>query len=111
MNFLPCRVDGSVAVVDALRVPVDSPARGALELGIRAEFLELRSAPAQGSVPVRVRSVAELGDHRLVTVALGAREHRLVVRVPEGAAIPADTGFLRFPPERVCLYREGRLVS
>ncbi len=62
-------------------------------------------------MPVRVRSVAELGDHRLVTVALGTGERPLVVRVPEGAGVPADSAFLLFPPQHLCLYREGQLVS
>jgi glycerol transport system ATP-binding protein len=130
MNFLPCRIEGgingAVALIDDVRVPLvsarvagasDARELGArpefLELGIRPEFLELGSRPEAGAVPVRVRSVAELGDHRLVTVALGAAaaEHPLVVRVPEGVPIPADDAFLRFPPHRVCLYRDGRLVS
>ena len=79
------------------------------ELGIRPEFLELHSRAAPGAVRVHVRSVAELGDHRLVTVALG--DHPLVVRSPEGAGVPADSAFLLFPPQHVCLYRQGQLIS
>ena len=113
MNFLPCRVVGSEAHVDDVRVSVGAveAAGDALELGIRPEFLELDSRPAAGTVPVRVRSVAELGDHRLVTVALGAEDRPLVVRVPEGQGIPTDAAFLRFPPQHVCLYRDGLLIS
>ncbi len=118
MNFLPCRVAGSEALVDSVRVPLGfglaagaSAGRAAdmLELGIRPEFLQLDSRPAPGCVRVQVRSVVELGDRRLVTVALG--DHPLVVRVPEGARVPADSAFLRFPPQHVCLYREGQLIS
>jgi glycerol transport system ATP-binding protein len=115
MNFLPCRVAGSDALVDSVRVPLGfglaagASAGDRFELGIRPEFLELDSRPAPGAVRVQVRSVAELGDHRLVTVALG--DHSLVVRVPEGAGVPADSAFLLFPPQHLCLYREGQLVS
>ncbi|MCP3982740.1 MAG: ABC transporter ATP-binding protein [bacterium] len=114
MNFLPCRLAGHELVVEGHRVPIDRAAFGdsgeaELELGIRPEFLELTSDRAEGSVPARIRSVTALGDHHLVTVACGERP--LQVRVPEGAPIPTQRGFLRFPPEWIRLYHDGRLLE
>ncbi|MCP5058896.1 MAG: ABC transporter ATP-binding protein [bacterium] len=114
MNFLPCRLAGRELLVEGLRLPVDrdafaDPGQGELELGIRPEFLELAEGEADGAVPVRVRSSTALGDHHLVDVALGERP--LQVRVPDGAPIPTERGFLRFPPQWIRLYREGRLLT
>lgn len=114
MNLLPCRLDGREVVVDEHRIPVaagdeaSSAVGDTLELGIRPEFLELVSQPVPGSAPVRVQSVLELGDHRVVRVGLG--RHQLGVRVPDRTPIPTGSGWLRFPPERMLLYRDGRLV-
>jgi len=117
MNFLPCRVSGSQLYIDEVGLPAGpaaasgAPGEGALELGVRPELLELLPRPAPGSVPVAVRAVVERGDHRLITVALGAREHPIVVRAREGSGIPADAGFLHFPPRHLRLYREGKLIE
>lgn len=113
MNFLPCRLAGQEVVVDDVRLPIDrggiaEAIEGELELGIRPEFLELASRPLAGAAAVRIRSVTQLGDHHLVEVALGERSLR--VRVPEGAPVPTEQGFLRFPPEWIRLYRDGRLL-
>ncbi len=110
MNFLPCRSAGEAVLVDDQRLPVPPPAPSdELELGIRPEFLELLPAPAADAAPVRVRAVAEMGDHRQVVVALGDR--LLQVRVPDGAPIAAERGWLRFPAEWVRFYRKGRLLT
>ena len=115
MNLLPCHLEGRAAVVDDLRIPLGAAAdraagsRGTLELGVRPEYLELRTDPAAETVPVRVQAVAELGDHRIVTALLAGRS--LKVRVPDGATLPSERAHLHFPPERICLYREGKLVS
>jgi glycerol transport system ATP-binding protein len=119
MNLLPCRIADGEALIGGARVALGAgfadgsaaAAGDALELGIRPEYLELSSRPVQDSLPVRVHGVAELGDHRLVTVALEAERHRLVVRVPDGAEVPTQSGFLRLPPQHLRLYREGRLIS
>ncbi len=120
MNFLPCRVDGDEAVVDAHRIPLGAarPSGGGAatwELGIRPEYLRIEARPTAGSVPARVDAVAELGDHRLVTLALGGSHEptlpRLSVRVPDGVAIPERDAHLHFPPERIRLYRDGELVA
>ncbi|MBW2241061.1 MAG: ABC transporter ATP-binding protein [Deltaproteobacteria bacterium] len=114
MNFLPCRLAGRELLVDGHRLPVDrnaftDPGSGELELGIRPEFLELAREEVDGALPVRIRSASALGDHHLVRVALGERP--LQVRVPDGTPIPTECGFLRFPPEWIRLYRDGRLLT
>ena len=116
MNILPCAVEPGAAVVDGQRIPLDGPlsakagaAEGALELGIRPEFLSLAESGAAGAVPVAVNRVEDLGNFKIATLALGA--HTIKAKLPEDQEIPGETAFLSFPPERTKLYAGGRLVA
>jgi glycerol transport system ATP-binding protein len=116
MNLMPVHLERGAAVIDRHQVELDKgllaramQAQGALELGIRPEFLQLSRERQPGCVPVRVLGVEDLGNFALATVALGRFE--LKVKLPEGAALPAEQGWLRFPPAWTKLYADGRLVA
>jgi len=115
MNFLPCQVDGSAALVDGARVPLpgDVPARarrlgGRLEIGVRPEFLRLDDQGGDDRIEVDVVNVEHLGNFQIATVALG--EHLLKVKLSEQQQVPADKGFLSFTPQNTKLYADGQLV-
>lgn len=112
INLLPCTVDQGAAVVDGARIPLSDSAlagigqaTGKLELGIRPEFLEI----ADSGIPAAVTAVEDLGTHLIVTLRLGTATVK--AKVGEGRGVPADTAYLRFPPERTLLYADGRLVG
>jgi glycerol transport system ATP-binding protein len=112
INLLPCTVDQGAAVVDDARIPLSDSAlagieqaTGKLELGIRPEFLEI----ADSGIPAAVTAVEDLGTHLIVTLRLGTATVK--AKVGEGRGVPADTAYLRFPPERTLLYADGRLVG
>jgi glycerol transport system ATP-binding protein len=112
INLLPCTVDQGAAVVDGARIPLSDSAlagignaTGKLELGIRPEFLEI----ADSGIPAAVTAVEDLGTHLIVTLRLGTATVK--AKVGEGRSVPADTAYLRFPPERTLLYADGRLVG
>ena len=56
-----------------------------------------------------VLAVEDLGNYRMVTVALG--DHELKVKIPEEKATPVDSGYLVFKPEFTKLYSDSRLVA
>ncbi len=114
MNLLPCSVEGDVAVVDGLRIPLGCRPEGAgtgaqLELGIRPEFLGLRTECREGAVPVTVSTVEDRGSFKIATVRLGGQT--LKVKLPEDHWIPPGQSFLEIPPERIRLYADGHLVG
>lgn len=112
MNILPCRLqDGQAVIGDAVIQLADSATRlsGKFELGIRPEFLHLHTEKTPGRQPVTVREVENLGNCKIVSVQLA--EHTLKVKVGEGQEIPAEKGFLEFPPQWIRIYADGELVE
>jgi len=116
MNFLPCALDGEAAIVEGFRVPLAAglAARaraggGTLMLGIRPEFLKLAPESTRGGVPVAVAAVEDLGNYKMVTVRLGARELR--AKLAEDQHVPAERAIAVFPPARTKLYADDRRVA
>jgi glycerol transport system ATP-binding protein len=116
MNLLPCALEnGGIAVAGnpiALGeglIGKAKGAQGALEIGIRPEFLTLSPSAIEGAVPVRITRVEDLGNFKIVTAELGGRSVK--AKLPEDSPPPGEQGFLSFPPARTKLYADGRLVE
>ena len=80
-----------------------------LELGIRPEFITVRTAPDQTTLPVQVERVEDLGNYKLLTARLGA--HLLKAKMDEDAQAPGETAHLSFAPARTLLYADSRLIG
>lgn len=116
MNLVPCELDGDAAIVEGRRIPLagglserGAAAAGALELGIRPEFLRLDSSGGAGAVPVAVTAVEDLGNFKIVTVSLGGLT--LKVKAPEDQEVPGGQAYLRFPPRWTKVYAGGHLLA
>jgi len=116
MNLMPCTLDGEAAIVEGQRIPLDrailAKAKGiggALEIGIRPQFLHLSAEHEESALPVTIAAVEDLGNYKIVTTRLGARS--LKVKLAEDEAVPGEHGYLRFPRRWTRLYADGRLVA
>jgi len=116
MNLMPCAVVDGAAVVEGLRIPLDAAVAkraggltGALEIGIRPQFLRLSARHDDDTVPVAIAAVEDLGNHKIVTARLGGRN--IKVKMAEDAPVPSERGFLHFPRQWTRLYADGRLVA
>jgi len=112
MNFLPCTLQNGNACIGELQIPLNNEIEfspGTFELGIRPDFLELHSDPLPETYKVTVREIEDLGNCKIVRVQLA--EHTLKVKVPEGEKIPAEYGYLKFPPQWIRLYAAGKLIG
>jgi glycerol transport system ATP-binding protein len=115
MNFVPCEVDGSLAVVNGTALPVAGDAQksagvidGSLELGIRPEFLKLVFDRPDNGLPAAINHIEDFGSFKIVTTTAG--NHTLKVRLSEEDEIQGESGWLVFPPERSFLYLDSRLL-
>jgi glycerol transport system ATP-binding protein len=108
MNFLPCKLDGSRAIIAgsvvSLQHSYSSPAGKKVELGIRPDFVRLVSA-ADG-IPVRVDRIDDLGRTRIARVTLSEGQ-QLAATVPQGAAVDSNAAGIAIDPERVNIYVDG----
>ena len=116
MNFLPCTLDGDLAIVEgkAVALAPETAARGAkahgsLEIGIRPLHIEVHAAEVEGGIPVRVTSVEDQGSFKILTAALNG--HTVRASLPEGQAVPEEGAWVRFPPARTKLFADERLVG
>jgi glycerol transport system ATP-binding protein len=116
MNFLPCTLDGDVALVDGARIPLDKKtaalgrqARGKLEVGIRPVHLELSLEPVKRGVPATVKAVEDQGSYKIVTLTLADKTLR--AKLLEGKPVPEGKAWVAFPPQWTRLFADGRLVK
>ena len=101
MNVLPVSVEGRTARLGAQTIELPgTPAAnsgGAIELGIRPEYVRLGS----DGMPVSVRKVEDIGRQKIVRASLEGRE--IAAIVGEDEDIPADPK-VRFDPAGINLY-------
>ena len=116
MNFLPCTIEGNMARVDGANIPLDEKtaalggkASGKLELGIRPMYLEVSPHPVENGVPAQVVLVEDQGSHKIATLKLA--DKTLQAMLPEGKPVPEGRAWILFPPGKVRLYTDGRLVK
>ena len=111
MNVLPCKIDGTSAVIDGHTVPLtkrfEVAGAGKVELGVRPEFVQLTDK--QGGLPVKVRKVVDVGRYKVAQLGLGA--HRIDVLVPENQSIPESDAHVMFEPSRVNIYIDSHRIE
>jgi glycerol transport system ATP-binding protein len=110
MNVLSCELDnGALAIaghrIDAVNTSALGANGGALEIGIRPEFVSF----ADDGLPVDVVKVSDAGRYRIVYTRL--RDHGIKLLVGEGQEVPTGAAHVRFDPERTRVYRNGRVVT
>ena len=113
LNLLPCALDGDAALVGGQRVVLGhglsgrAPA-GALQLGIRPEFVALADPGQATRVDVVVEEVEPLGGYQIVRTRLGAEP--LVLRAEPDELVPLGPRPVWLPAARTLLYADRKLV-
>ena len=116
MNLLPCEVGDNaikvggheIAVPAELLLAARSQAGTNLKLGIRPEFISL--GDDAGDVPVRIESVADMGQFHLVNAHLG--DYPIKAKLPpECGNLDRDGLKLHFGKQWIRLYSNDRLID
>ncbi len=108
MNILPGELSRGGAQVAGHAVALEGPAQGAdgaVEIGIRPEFVSL----GDKGLPAQVVKISDVGRHAVVETRLGDLPVKAVVEgaLPEqGAQV-----HLQFPPAQTRAYRDGWLIT
>ncbi len=107
MNLLPATLDGSTARVGSHAVALPGTpgaVEGAVELGVRPEFVRL----GREGLPVAVTKVEDIGRHKVVRATLEGRE--IAAIVGENAEVPAEP-HVSFDPAGINLYANSWRVD
>ena len=116
MNFLECTIDGALAMVGDVIIPIlPSSAEkamqsgGSLKLGIRPMYVGLHAEKVEGGVAAEVLGVEDQGFCKIVTAKFG--DNTIKARIKDNRSIPDGKCWLTFPPEKTKLYCDERLVK
>jgi len=112
MNFLPCDAQGGQITVAGHALPVQrSLPGGALQLGVRPEYLALADAGQPGTLPCTVARVQDVGTYQMLTATIGA--HALKARCASEQRLPAvgETVWLQVLGEHTCFYQNEELLA
>jgi glycerol transport system ATP-binding protein len=82
---------------------------GALELGIRPKYLEVSSTPVENGLAAIVKNIEDLGSYKIVTILFN--DTTLYARLPEDIPAARGKAWVFFPPQKIKLYSDGRLLK
>ena len=117
MNMMSCEVTeegtrikgSSIELSEAIAGKVRA-LKGAVELGIRPEFVETRTQPEVGWNVFSLQGVEHAGAYQVLT--LKSDQLRVKARVNDQfRATEADKIWARFPPDNVKVYQDGVLMK
>jgi glycerol transport system ATP-binding protein len=104
MNVMPVELDGAVVRLGTQSVvlpgAVKSSGAARIELGVRPEYVRL----GREGLPVTIRTVEDIGRHKIVRATLEGRE--LAVIVSEHGEIPAEPRVI-FDPKGINIYADS----
>jgi glycerol transport system ATP-binding protein len=115
MNLLDCTLENGNAVVGGQQIKLEAglaakaTSSGDLKIGIRPEFLGYAPEAQQGAINAQIERIDDLGNYKIATAKLGTETLKL--KLEEDAQISSGAGWLVFPPERLMLYQNGRVVE
>jgi len=106
MNVMPVAIDGKTATLGSQRIdlPGAPKAAGAVELGIRPEYVRL----GRDGMAVSISKVEDLGRHKVVRAKLEGRDIAAVIG--EDETVPAEPK-VRFDPAGINIYADSWRVE
>ena len=108
MNILPVDVTGASAKLGSHSIKLKgnyATSDGKTELGIRPEFISMKSAGV--GIPATVSGVEDIGRFKIVRANIEGQELNVVL--DEGESVPADPK-LSFDASRINIYQDDHLV-
>ena len=80
MNFIDGKIDNGAFVSASIRIPVTSPNRDEITIGIRPEHIRVLKEPQNGAIPATVYVTELMGNETFVFLSVG--NNRLIARAP-----------------------------
>lgn len=113
MNFLPAQMDGARLQVagHALELPAPrSLPEGALQVGVRPEYLALAQPGQHGALPCTVQRVQDIGTYFMLTAQVGEWTVRARFGPEQRLPSQGDPVWLQVLGEHTCYYQNEELL-
>lgn len=114
MNFLPAQSASAALSVAGHRLALPAARalpEGALQVGVRPEYLALAQPEQAGALPCTVVQVQDIGTYLMLTAKVG--EHTLKARFAPETRLPSagDTVWLQVLGSHTCFYQNEELLA
>ena len=113
MNLFPAGTEGGALVFGGsrLRSRYDAAALppGKIQIGVRSEYLEFASGPAENTLAAKVSGVLDQGSIRVVALLVAGEPAK--VSIPRGHPIPSGDVLVRLPADKIRVYVDGELAT
>jgi len=113
MNFLPAQMDAGCLRVAGHALDLPVPRRlpeGALQVGVRPEYLALAQPGQAGALPCTVQRVQDIGTYFMLTAQVGEQPIRARFSTEQRLPSPGDTVWLQALGEHTCFYQNEELL-
>ena len=113
MNFLPAQMDGARLQVAGHALDLPVPCRlpeGALQVGVRPEYLALAQPGQVGALPCTVLRVQDIGTYFMLTAQVGEWTVRARFGPEQRLPSQGDPVWLQVLGEHTCYYQNEELL-
>lgn len=113
MNVIPAELDGTSAKLQgnqiALPARYQAKAGDKIEVGIRPEFAHLSKTPSEGSLPVSIKRIEDIGRHKIARADFHGLELNAII--PEGVSISDEYTNMSFETDKINVYSNDWLLQ
>ncbi|MBP6753788.1 MAG: ABC transporter ATP-binding protein, partial [Alicycliphilus sp.] len=113
MNFLPAQIDAGRLQVAGHVLELPTPRTlpvGALQVGIRPEYLSLAQPGQAGALPCTVLRVQDIGTYFMLTAQVGALQLKARFDAEQRLPSAGDQVWLQVLGEHTCYYQNEELL-
>ena len=114
MNFIVAQVKKDKIHVSGmvLDLPKDIKiADGEIKLGIRPEYITFTDANAEGSLPMSVTQIQDVGTHVILSASTAGQSIKARMPVELATYAKGDTVWLKVLGEHTCIYKDEEIVA
>lgn len=113
MNLFPASADGTALAFGGTRLrsnyEVAALSPGQIQIGVRAEYLQLVSEPGENALPARVTGILDQGSVRVVALLVAGEPAKL--SMPRRGQVPSGDVLVRLPADKIRVYVDGELAA
>ena len=114
MNFIVAQVKKDKVHVSGMVLDLPKHIKitdGEIKLGIRPEYMTFTDANAEGSLPMSVTQIQDVGTHVILSASTAGQSIKARMPVELATYAKGDTVWLKVLGENTCIYKDEEIVA